>query len=74
MDNIETHERLARLETECKAQTKILTEICRDTKANRRDAVKHELSDEKRFGKLESDARWTKVIGSAFISALHFWR
>lgn len=70
-------ERLTRLEIETKAQTKILTQICRDTKAIRNDNVRHELADEKRFGKIEGDLFWTKRIGATLVALLqgvHFWK
>ncbi len=68
------HERLARLENETKAQTKILTAICRDNRAFQRDHKTHEISDEKRFSRLETDQRWTKRIGAMIIAALHLFK
>ncbi len=55
--------RLAKVEFHTLAQTKILTEICRDTKANRKDAKAHELEDERRFGKLETEIKWHRRVG-----------
>lgn len=49
----DARERLVRVETETKAQTKILTEICRDVKALTKSTANHALEDEARFGKID---------------------
>lgn len=77
-------ERLARLESEMKSQTRILTEICRDTKHILKANAEHELSDERRFGyiesrvgKVETNLKLTKAIGTpllALLHGLHFWK
>lgn len=71
-------ERLASLETQTKAQTIILTEICRDVKSIRRDTAKHELADTKQFGaidtriaKVENNLAWAKKIALLAVGWLH---
>lgn len=69
-------ERLARLETETKAQTELLKGIAKDVKAVMKEQSDHNLEDAKQFGsvtaeieKLKSDLTWTKKIGGFLITA-----
>ncbi len=71
---------IALLKQETKAQTKILTEVCRTVKKIERDQNAHALADEKRFGqhnekisKLETDIAWTRRVGSFIIAGLSGW-
>lgn len=64
------HDRLVRLETETKAQTKILIEVCRDNKKLLRENASKELKNEKRFSRMEADLKWTRAIGGFFVTAI----
>lgn len=56
-----------------KAQTKILTEICRNVKKHETGHAKHEL----RISKIETHLMWVKAIGTTVLAAMgiHFtWK
>lgn len=72
-DRRQDDQRIARIEEQNKAQTKILVSISRDVRKT------HEKIDLQgnRLTKVETDVKWHKSIAAvliAWLHALHFWK